>query len=495
MSDNQLKLEEEVNMIMNNEEKLISDIILPPQSTFQPQKKKINNQLIKANSKQSPASTANANNNTNSNAKSQYNTKSKQQPLTTSKVICKVVHNPITTKQDNIKKLKSRHMKYNSTTEANNNTYLTERANAPLCNRVEQSIKRLNEQNKIREEKSKQLQEKYKNSSNGICSKTKKVSFKEAEKMKDNFIERLKKKEEEAKEKRERIELEKTQKEEQVLLHQQQNQKKEKTEIILNQINEMLEWNEKRKEKIELLKSIEDNEKEMMIKQSFKPKLCPNSKKIVKKYLNKSTENAFERLYNDDEKRHQKRAMLQTLCKPSFVPILNKKKSGIDSYDNKTISMNDYCDLTINADIEELLRNKLYQRKKNKAVEYEEGFIHNIHNVTHIANYSQTSKLARAESNNKSINSPSHLSKSEKKSIISRDSNDSDSFKSSKNISRDQSKSNSNSSEYSKSAFNSNSRRDSHKSSYSNASSYSEKSNKESLNSLNKSESPNIFNL
>lgn len=279
----------------------------------------------------------------------------------------------------------------------NAKNYLTERATNPnpqLSNRLEQSLQRMTEQNKLREEKKMMLRQKYFDEEIKSINRTsRKVPVKEAEKIKDNFIERLKKTEEESKEKKKQIELEKKRREEEQLLKSQTKQKK-KQEVILKQINDMFAWNQKRKDKIRLIKSQEDLQKKEIIKDCFQPKICEKSKKIVQKNLNKSTESAFDRLYHDDEKRQQKRELLQSLYKPTFHPVVNKKRI-LNSVNSRAITLNDYCDMTMNCDLEELLRNKVYQNRKIKTIDMDHFGLPVLTETTPFLNNSHLSNNSR----------------------------------------------------------------------------------------------------
>ena len=213
-------------------------------------------------------------------------------------------------------------------------------------------------------------------------------------KLKDDFLERQKMKDEQKKQKEEKLKeyLNKKREEEinknNPLLHKKGKNKdninssktldKNKKAEIKNAINKMYEWEEKRKEKLnERIK--QNNEKIEMNKHV--PKINKRSASMAELNKQKYKEkNTFNRLAQKDPVLLEKRKLLEELYTPTFKPNINVKKvkpkkqeeeneeneeieeseekqfetKGITSLSNKYIN---------DDDIQELYRNALFQNK------------------------------------------------------------------------------------------------------------------------------------
>ena len=146
-----------------------------------------------------------------------------------------------------------------------------------------------------------------------------------------------------------------------------EKEKKISKEMVNKKINEIYEWDAKRKQKIQMMEKMKKEKEQNELKNCFKPQINNSSKKIVRKHLNRSTDNAFERLYKEDVlKRKEKNEILKTIYTPLFKPVLNKKGSSIELRDSPQV--NEYEDYMTNQDVERMLRIRVNKKRKNKSV-------------------------------------------------------------------------------------------------------------------------------
>ena len=128
-----------------------------------------------------------------------------------------------------------------------------------------------------------------------------------------------------------------------------------KDKSINTQINRLAKWDKGRQEKIQKKRqqSIESERNQM--NGMFRPRLDKNSQNIVRKRLNNSTDNAFERLYKDYvNNRKERDVMFKKINEPTFKPSLARKGIRIQTrnYDDKdgkkvyvTEVIADFCEL------------------------------------------------------------------------------------------------------------------------------------------------------
>ena len=125
-------------------------------------------------------------------------------------------------------------------------------------------------------------------------------------------------------------------------LKQREKEEKEMSERINTRNYSPREWNEfvERcfKWKKDLLckrkfKEIKNNMQDIKI--NYKPRINENSKKIMRKIMNKgntSVDDVFTRLYNDYEEHKERQQDLENKNKPSFNPIVNNSKFNKNLY-------------------------------------------------------------------------------------------------------------------------------------------------------------------
>ena len=224
--------------------------------------------------------------------------------------------------------------------------------------KFEPTIKRFNEYQKKCNENTIRLREKFKKEAlNKFINKKPytKPDNRSSSVKKKEFYERLKTSEEKQKKKRQEL----IQERKRQLSERKIKEKKFNQEEVKKRVDEMYEWNERRKEKIKLLAMHEK------LSQFFKPQILRNSKKMAQRHLSRSTDSAFERLYKDDVKRKEKNEVLKGVFMPDFKPKINKKESSVD---NRDLQVSDYGDFMTNVDIENMLRvrvnKKRYKRSK-----------------------------------------------------------------------------------------------------------------------------------
>lgn len=242
--------------------------------------------------------------------------------------------------------------------------------------RIEESLNRMKEQKKKHDEYMKRLKEKYeKNEKDKIkpipmtLNQKKNNDTRSNSEKKRDFLERMQKNNEVVKKKKEKI---KEDKEKKIMAEIKKNVEKEKKlskEMVNKKINEIYEWDARRKKKIEMQEKMRKEKEQNELKNCFKPQINDSSKKMLRKHLNRSTDNAFERLYKEDvQKRKVKNEILKNIYTPAFKPTLNKKESSIEV--RETTSINDYEDYMTNVDIEKMLRVRV-NKKRNKKSESE----------------------------------------------------------------------------------------------------------------------------
>jgi len=148
----------------------------------------------------------------------------------------------------------------------------------------------------------------------------------------DDFLTRQEKYQTEIEKKKEILKEEALKKKEKILAEEEKvlnslNKKKLDKEYIEQKINNMLEWEEKRKNKIEKLKEEEPLP-------SFKPKINKKSGKILsgKNDNVDNNQELVERLYiKDIQKRKQKKEILEEIYTPSFIPTLNTDHKNLET--------------------------------------------------------------------------------------------------------------------------------------------------------------------
>ncbi len=108
---------------------------------------------------------------------------------------------------------------------------------------------------------------------------------------------------------------------------------------------------------------MEDSERRMET-QMFRPKLNAKSKNLAKKRMNRSTDNAFDRLYkNDVEKRREKKEFMEKLNASKYKkPQKPIKKKPIRTV-NRSIEVSDYSDFMNNDEIGEMIRRRVMRKK------------------------------------------------------------------------------------------------------------------------------------
>ena len=232
--------------------------------------------------------------------------------------------------------------------------------------RIEESLKRMNEYQKKHDEYMKRLKEKYEEKEKEKYkpfSARKRKDEKQGEKHAD-FLERMKQNQEVLRKKQEKM---KEEQEKKLQLEKEKKKEKEKKiskEMVNKKINEIYEWDAKRKQKIQMKEEERKRKEEKELENCFKPKINNSSKKMARRHINRSTDNAFERLYKEDVmKRKAKNEILKTIYTPLFKPMVNKKEASVEQKD--TTSINDYEDYTTNVDIENMLRVRV-NKKRNK---------------------------------------------------------------------------------------------------------------------------------
>ena len=243
------------------------------------------------------------------------------------------------------------------------------RTNKETEQRIEESLKRMTEQKKKHDEYMKRLREKYEEKEKEKCkpfSGTKRAKNKSQEK-EVPFLERLAQNQEILRKKQEKLKEEKEKKLKEEKQKVKEKEKKISKAMVNKKINEIYEWDAKRKEKIQRMEKMKKEKEQNELKNCFKPQINNSSKKIVRKHLNRSTDSAFERLYKEDVmKRKEKNEILKTIYTPIFKPTLNKKGSSIEIRNSPPV--NEYEDYMTNQDVERMLRIRVNKKRKNKSV-------------------------------------------------------------------------------------------------------------------------------
>ena len=167
---------------------------------------------------------------------------------------------------------------------------------------------------------------------------------------KDNFLERQKKYDEKMKEKEKRyIEDLKKKEQEEIdnnnCLLKKKNRKESDTKInkkesVDKMINDMYEWEKRRKEKLE--KKQNEKKNNIETKYDYKPKINERSNSIAKNKNRLKDPDVFSRLAKEDKLLKEKRKLLIELYTPSFKPNTarkeirpkkKKKENAIDEID------------------------------------------------------------------------------------------------------------------------------------------------------------------
>ena len=128
-------------------------------------------------------------------------------------------------------------------------------------------------------------------------------------------------------------------------LKQREKEEKEMSEKINTRNYSPREWNEfvercfKWKKELLCKRKADEIENNMQdIKINYKPRINENSKKIMRKIMNKgntSVDDVFTRLYNDYEEHKERQQDLENKNKPSFNPIVNNSKFNKNLYQKK----------------------------------------------------------------------------------------------------------------------------------------------------------------
>ena len=128
-------------------------------------------------------------------------------------------------------------------------------------------------------------------------------------------------------------------------LKQREKEEKEMSEKINTRNYSPREWNEfvercfKWKKELLYKRKAEEIKNNMQdIKINYKPRINENSKKIMRKIMNKgntSVDDVFTRLYNDYEEHKERQQDLENKNKPSFNPIVNNSKFNKNLYQKK----------------------------------------------------------------------------------------------------------------------------------------------------------------
>ena len=128
-------------------------------------------------------------------------------------------------------------------------------------------------------------------------------------------------------------------------LKQREKEEKEMSEKINTRNYSPREWNEFvercfkwKKELLYKRKAEEIKNNIQDIKINYKPRINENSKKIMRKIMNKgntSVDDVFTRLYNDYEEHKERQQDLENKNKPSFNPIVNNSKFNKNLYQKK----------------------------------------------------------------------------------------------------------------------------------------------------------------
>ena len=218
---------------------------------------------------------------------------------------------------------------------------------------VDEMINRFKEDKKKRDKNIEKKREEIKNNEKQLYTYRpllNKKSKKYCSMDKDNFLERQKKYDEKMKEKEKRyIEDLKKKEQEEIdnnnCLLKKKNRKESDTKInkkesVDKMINDMYEWEKRRKEKLE--KKQNEKKNNIETKYDYKPKINERSNSIAKNKNRLKDPDVFSRLAKEDKLLKEKRKLLIELYTPSFKPNTarkeirpkkKKKENAIDEID------------------------------------------------------------------------------------------------------------------------------------------------------------------